>query len=178
VSAALLRCDSHSANFLSSAVIPFCLMRRAILFLNACGSSLPEKETNIPFNLLICVLSWSSVTAAGGFGGGAAAAPAMFGLSIPIIRRMLGVGGGCLSAGGIPRNGCVVTGFGCGLLLESDPITGGGEILCPEVLLSTGVLNTRFVNKRGTKSLTGVVTTVKGFSCSCVAWTGSLCRSG
>jgi len=63
-------------------------------------------------------------------------------------------------------------------LLESDPIIGGGEILCPEVLPSTGVLNTGLVNKSGTKSSTGVVATVSGFSCSCVAWTGSLCNSG
>jgi len=84
VRAAPLRCDNHSTNFSSSKVIPFCLMRRAILFLNACGSSLPEKDTDVPFNLLICVLSWSSVTAAGGFGSGAAAAPAIFGLNIPI----------------------------------------------------------------------------------------------
>jgi len=88
------------------------------------------------------------------------------------------VGGGCQSARGIPRNGCTVTGFGFGSSLELDPITGGGEILCPEVLPSTGVLNTGFVERRGTKSLTRVVATVKGFSCSCVAWTGSLCRRG
>ena len=57
MSAAPLRCDNHSASFSSSKVIPFCLMSKAILFLNACGSSLPEKETDVPFNLLICVLS-------------------------------------------------------------------------------------------------------------------------
>jgi len=178
VSVAPLRCDNHSANFSLSTVIPFCLMRRAILFLNACGSSLPEKDTIVPFNLLICVLSWSSITAAGGFGGGGAAAPAMFCLNIPTSQRMLGTGGGCLSTRGILRNGCTTTGFGSGLLLELDPITGGGEILRPVALPSTGVLNTRFVKRRGTKSSTRVVATVKGFSCSCVAWTGSLCRSG